>query len=82
MSKLVGFLHRNTSQLIDEGIYQMFGHFVLTSILLLVVFAGIGIAIGSLLLAFAVGSFIWALLAVACVKYCELIANQHGGLQL
>ena len=78
MSKFVGFLHRNTSQIVDEGVYQMFAHFVITSVLLFTAFIVIGLLIGSVLLALALGSFIWALMAVGCVKYCELIANQHG----
>ena len=66
--------------MIDEGIYQMLAHFVATSIILFLVFIVVGLVIGSVLLALALGSFVWALIAVGYVRYCELIADQRGGL--
>lgn len=81
MSKLVEMVYKNTSQVIDGGVYQMFGHFLVTSVLLFIVSVALGILIGSVLLALALGSFVWALLAVMCVKYCELATRYRGGLQ-
>lgn len=81
MSELVRLTRKISLYTIDEGIYQVFGHFMITSAILFGIFVGIGVLIGSVLPAMAIGSFVWAVLAVGYAKYSEGIANQRGHVQ-
>lgn len=81
MGKLVTPTQKLATQMIDEATYQIFSHFMATSIVMIVFFVAIGLLTGSMLAALAIGSFAWALLAVGCAKYCEMVANQREQMQ-
>lgn len=82
MRGFTGGTQRRVSRLVDEVVYQLFGHFFSVSIVLLVIFVGLGLLSGYLLFSMALGAFVWAIVAVGCAKYCEFIADQKGDMRL